>query len=125
MTMRFYWNPSVVYGPLAAAHAAATEEAAAVGQALAPGRIQVNAAPTGTFTAALTATGPGAVFQEEGAKPHVIAPRQGKVLAGPKFGPVSGKVDHPGNPALHFTRKGAESYRAAFVNAARALFHRV
>lgn len=116
------WNPSVIYTPLFQAHAIAMQEAARVAEELAPGRIKVHATPEGPTTGGLTATGPGAVFQEEGAKPHTIAPRRGKVLAGKGFGPVSGKVHHPGNEALHFTAAGAQAYPEAFTAAARARF---
>ncbi len=115
------WTPQVVTAPIEAAHVAATAEAARAAQALAPGRIQVHAASTSTHEAALTASGPGAVQQEFGVGPHEIAPGPKKVLAGPKFGPVGGTVHHPGNPALHYTRKGAETYREAFIAAAKRL----
>ncbi len=118
-----YWNPEVVYAPILEAHAVATAEAAAAAQRLAPGHITVRAAPTSLETAELKADGPGAVFQEFGAGPHEIAPARARVLAGPHFGPVGGPVGHPGNPALHYTRKGAETYPEAFVSAARARFH--
>lgn len=115
------WTPSVVTVPIEAAHVAATAEVAQLAQSLAPGRIRVIAVPTSTHIAALTATGPGAVQQEFGAAPHEIAPAKKKALAGPKFGPVGGTVHHPGNPALHFTQKGAEAYPGAFTAAARRL----
>lgn len=117
-----YWNNAVVYGPIIEAHQVALQEAAKAAEALAPGRIKVHAVPTGTTSGELAASGPGAVFQEEGARPHTIAPRKAKALAGKGFGPVSGKVDHPGNPALHYTARGAQTYPGAFTAAARARF---
>jgi hypothetical protein len=117
------WNPTVVTLPIAAAHAAASAEAAKVAQGLAPGRIRVSAHPASSEIVNLTATGPGAVPQEYGAGPHEISPRVKVVMASKKFGPVSGTVHHPGNPALHYTGRGAQTYRAAFIAAAKRLFH--
>jgi hypothetical protein len=122
-TQVVYWNPAVVYQPVFGAHAAAATSAKNAAQALAPGRIKVSAHPISAETVALTASGPGAAPQEFGARPHEISPRTRIVMASKTFGPVSGTVHHPGNPALHYTRKGAETYRQAFVAAARRLFH--
>jgi hypothetical protein len=116
-----YWNPGVVYGPVFEAHQVAAQEAAQAAQALAPGRIKVSGTPTGVGSSELHASGPGATEQEYGAGPHEIAPGPKKVLAGPGFGPVGATVHHPGNPALHYTRRGAETYRAAFAAALRRL----
>lgn len=115
------WSPEVVYVPIAEAHAVATQEAARAAQALAPGRIQVHAIPSSTYTAVLGATGKGALFQEVGTKPHEEVPSRKLALAGGKFGPFA-RVEHPGNPALHYTRRGAETYPEAFEIAARERF---
>lgn len=85
------------------------------------GRLRASARSrrTGPYTAEVSFAAPYAQEQESGAGPHSIG-RPGQILANKEqeFGPTRGPVNHPGNPATHFMRKGYDAAAAAGENIA-------
>lgn len=97
----------------------AIQRAAAVALAVAqssttPGlRPTLAVKPLNQYAVRVTSSSKAAVFHENGAAPHIIAPRNGRVLAFEVAGSrvFARAVRHPGAPALRFMARGREAGR--------------
>lgn len=85
----------------------ASEVGAVLAAALAPKRSGALAASVRSTEHGFAAGAPYAAAQEEGGRPHKIRVKYKAALYNPteNFGPTSGPVLHPGNPATHFMRQ--------------------
>lgn len=103
----------------------AAEIALAVSREHAPGHLPetLSVRPLNQYAVRVTSSSPVAVFQENGTHPHQIVAAPGKVLAFQVNGSTvfARRVQHPGNAAVHFMRRGMEAGKAALRESLRQI----